>query len=300
MTSSQCVVCKQEVTEPFLSDARDYQYGGAKLSQIGRCSGCGLVQQMPMLTQEEALALYPDHYAQYNPGTGALRRKLLGVYFRSTVDILRKLDAAPGKKLLDIGSGAGEKASYLRDALGLDVTCVEPHEGAAQAAREAWGLEVIDSFFPCAEVKPGSFDFIYINHVIEHCPDPVSLLSDIHAALKPGGWIIGETENIDSISYKLFGRYWSLLHTPYHLYFFTPESLKRVFSESKFGEMSYSYMWDPSAWVLSLHNWTKRNKAPGEITDKPIPGYMFLLMCAVPFALLETRRGPILRFWAQA
>ena len=45
-------------------------------------------------------------------------------------------------------------------------------------------------------------------------------------SLKPGGYVVGETENIDCLSYRLFGPYWSLLHLPYHLLFFTPDTLR--------------------------------------------------------------------------
>ena len=293
-----CAVCSSEDLRPFLTDLRDYQFGTDRMTEIRQCGVCGTVQQYPMPTQDEALAFYPEEYAHYHPDTSQLRQFLISVYFRNIVGLLGRLGCGPGSRLLDIGAGCGEKAAHLRRALGADVTCVEPNPKGAAAARDVFGLTTINGFFPNEDIPPGSFDFVYINHVIEHVPDPVALLNDIHEVLVPGGWIFGETENLDSLSYRVFGRYWSLLHTPYHLFFFNDETLPKVFERSSFSRPEMQHDVDPSAWVLSTINYLRRNQKHLRAAQS-IPFYKLFLVAAVPIAQLERPKGPILRFWAQ-
>jgi SAM-dependent methyltransferase len=163
----------------------------------------------------------------------------------------------------------------------------------------ACGLEVIEGTFPHPAVAPGSADFVQINHVIEHDPDPVALLDHIWDALKPGGWVVGETENIGCLSYRLFGRYWSLLHMPYHLLFFTPDTLRDVFARSRFGAVQVQSQADAPAWSLSIQNWLRRRQPPGAGVTQRIPGFLLLSVACVPLSWLEAGNGPILRFVAQ-
>ena len=219
--NSPCGVCGAPVTVPYLDNVRDYQFGGIHWTgAIKGCSACGLLQQSPMPTREQALALYPENYTHYNFQPSNFRTMLMKLYFRDLIALLKKLGQKSGDKLLDIGCASGEKAAFLRDSLKLDVTGLEPNAQAAERAQTVFGVKTINDFFPTREIAPNTFDFIYFNHVIEHVPEPVRLLNAIAEALKPGGWLIGETENITAPSARIFGRYWSLCHLPFHLYFF--------------------------------------------------------------------------------
>lgn len=296
----KCGLCGESVGRPFLQGLRDLQYGGIeRVADISACNACGLLQQSPMPTREEALGFYPENYTHYNFRPSRLRTALQRVYFRPLVKLLRSLGAKPGDRVLDIGSATGDKAAFLRDHLGFSVTGLEPNARAAARAREVFGVETIADFFPSPKLANERFDFIYFNHVIEHVPEPVQLLNDIHHALKPGGWLIGETENISAPSAKLFGRYWSLYHMPFHLYFFTPESLADVFRASRFEGMQHYCTWDPSCIPISIRNYLRRNKRPDEVKGTPIPGLVLWMLLSAPIAILEKSRGPVIRFWAQ-
>ena len=294
-----CGVCGAPVTVPYLSGARDYQFGVDFLAEIKGCSICGLLQQSPMPTREQALAFYPKNYTHYNFTPSRLRSLLIGIYFRPLTKLLLGMGANPSQTLLDIGCGPGEKAAFLRDRLGLQVVGLEPNELAAKRARDIFGVETINDFFPSKKIGPQSFDFVYFNHVIEHVPDPVALLNSSYETLKPGGWLIGETENITSLSSRVFGRYWSLCHMPFHLYFFSPDTLRRTFAASMFGPPTLETLWDPSVVVISLQNILRRHKAPGEIRSAQVPGYFAWLLLTSPLAVIEQFNGPIIRFWVQ-
>ncbi len=295
----QCAACGGVLSVPVRDDLRDYEYGSTWTGAIRSCAACGLTHHWPRPTREEALAFYPDGYMHYNPEPSRLRAFLMNLYMGRIFKTLRALGARPGDRLVDVGCAAGEKLALLRDKLGLAVLGIEPNATAAAKARSLYGLDVLASTFPHEQVVPASVKFVQINHVIEHDPDPVGLLNSIYAALEPGGYVLGETENIDCLSYRLFGRYWSLLHLPYHLLFFTPATLRDVFARSRFGAVTVEPQTDAPAWSLSIQNYLRRGQPPGAGMTKRIPGFLLLSVLCVPLSWLETGNGPILRFYAR-
>ena len=62
--------------------------------------------------------------------------------------------------------------------------------------------------------------------MIEHFRDPVKNIRDISETLKQGGVIIISTPNHNSLGAKLLGKKWLHWHVPFHLHFFTKESIK--------------------------------------------------------------------------
>ncbi|MBF0146737.1 MAG: class I SAM-dependent methyltransferase [Magnetococcales bacterium] len=295
-----CISCSGPVDIVVLDQVRDYEYGVDWEGHIHACSHCGLAQQVPMPTARDALRFYPENYVHYqaSPARG-LRSVLMKLYTRRILARLRKLGVQPGQSLLDVGCGGGEKLALLRDGLQLKVIGVEPNAQAANNAREQFGLEVKTGFFPTPDLNPDSFDFVQINHVIEHVPNPVGLLEEIFRVLKPGGWVIGETENMDCLSFRLFGRYWSFLHTPFHLSFFTPKTLDGVFRRSSFKTCQTVSQTDPSAWSLSLQNRLRRHLPPGQPRGARIPGYLLISVASVPVSWVERGSGPVLAFSAR-
>ncbi len=295
-----CAVCGASVTRPFLSGLKEVEYGTDWQGVIMACPACGLIQQTPMLSVTDALAEYPVEYIHYNPSTTSLKSWLMKIYMGRTVRLLKKLNVGKGARLLDIGCGAGEKLAILRDSLSLDVLGVEPHPQAADKARTLFGLQVADGFFSSADYTENSFDVVRINHVIEHVPDPVGLLDDIHRVLKPGGVLVGETENIDCPSFRIFGRYWALLHLPYHLVLFTEKTLTETFNRSRFKSVHVESTGDAPAWSLSLQNFLRRNLPKDRRNSSRMKGYIPLTLASVSLSALETRLsgGPVLVFHA--
>lgn len=297
--SQTCALCGGDATHAFLSDLRDREYGTPWTGTVKRCASCGLAQQAPMLTTDEALALYPANYQQYVPSKTSFAALLMKTYMRRTVRLMRALGVRPGQAILDIGCAGGEKLAILTSALRCQGVGVEPNAIAAETARRRFGLEVHTGTFPHPDLSERRFDVIYINHVIEHVPDPVALLSSIRRALKPGGIVVGETENIGSLSARLFRQYWALLHLPFHLFFFTEPTLRLAFEKAGFENPSIRTQTDAPSWSLSIQNFIRRNAKPGQTERARVPGYIPLTLAFVPISWIEAGQGPLFTFWCR-
>jgi SAM-dependent methyltransferase len=137
-----------------------------------------------------------------------------------------------GGRLLDIGCGQGTFLSEMSRA-GWRVLGIEPDSSAAAVAR-ANSVPVVDEPLERAQLTPGSFDAVTMNHVIEHLHDPNEALRIAHRLLKPGGLLWIATPNLDSRGHALFGRDWIGLEPPRHLVVFTRTSLARAVAGAGF------------------------------------------------------------------
>ena len=134
--------------------------------------------------------------------------------------------------LLDVGFGSGDFL-HLARGLGWTVFGTDIDDVAVKSALNR-GLDVrcgaIDVY--CGEEN--KFDVITMNHVIEHVYNPIRDLSIAYELLKPGGCLIIETPNIDSIGHKEFARNWMDLDPPRHLILYNWKSLETILYKSGF------------------------------------------------------------------
>lgn len=106
-----------------------------------------------------------------------------------------------GKRVVDIGCGGGILSETLAkrggDVLGIDMTDA-PLKVAQLHALES-GIENIryqqTTAEALAEEQPGQFDVITCMEMLEHVPDPASVIQAIHKLLKPGGTAFFSTIN---------------------------------------------------------------------------------------------------------
>ena len=96
-----------------------------------------------------------------------------------------------GKRVLDLGSGLGESATYfaLRGAR-VTATDISPHMCAlARATAAAHGVEIEAIATPVErlEVPAGTYDVVYGANLLHHVQDVEGTLAAVERALKPGG-----------------------------------------------------------------------------------------------------------------
>jgi 2-polyprenyl-6-hydroxyphenyl methylase/3-demethylubiquinone-9 3-methyltransferase len=119
---------------------------------------------------------------------------------------IKQFTALEGKQVLDVGCGGGILSESLA-AYGAQVTGIDMGEAPLQVARlhllES-GLEVNYERIPVerlAEERPASFDLITCMEMLEHVPDPASVVQACAKLVKPGGHLFFSTINRNPKSY---------------------------------------------------------------------------------------------------
>ena len=104
-----------------------------------------------------------------------------------------------GKKVLDVGCGGGILAESMAQT-GADVLGIDLAEKSLQAASaHATSKHVAGLNYRCISVEelaheqPGHFDVVTCMEMLEHVPDPASVVHACATLAKPGGWVFFST-----------------------------------------------------------------------------------------------------------
>jgi SAM-dependent methyltransferase len=138
----------------------------------------------------------------------------------------------PIGRLLEVGSGTGtlllEAAQRGWQALG-----VEPGRLAAELAR-ARGAQVVLGWFPeDLPAEHSTNQAVAVLDVLEHFADPLKFLAQLRAHLAPGGRLLVQVPNWDSLIVQLEGAASSVV-SPGHWSYFTPETLSALLARAGF------------------------------------------------------------------
>jgi SAM-dependent methyltransferase len=208
---------------------------------IVQCRSCGLgrteasgFDPAAYYTEDYFSGGCSDGYADYLGAEPVLRRE-----FARSVDFIRNYRS--GGKLLELGCAYG---FFLKEAARhFDVTGIELATEAANHGRRA-GLNILSGLADAANLnKIGHVDVIVLFDVIEHLPDPRETLDLCRQHLNPGGIIVITTGDFASPVAKLTGVKWRLMTPPQHLWFFTPESVRRLSTSLGLSMASVDHPW---------------------------------------------------------
>ena len=112
-----------------------------------------------------------------------------------------------GQRVLDVGCGGGILADAMArkgaDVLGIDLAAkalkvAQLH--ALEAQTEGVKYQEISAEALAAE-QPGSFDVVTCMEMLEHVPDPHSVVTACAALVKPGGYVFFSTINRNTKSF---------------------------------------------------------------------------------------------------
>jgi len=125
------------------------------------------------------------------------------------LDWIDRLCPLNGKTALDVGCGGGILADSMArrgaNVLGIDLS-TKPLKVATLHAMEA-GTENIEyrevAVEALAAERPASFDVVTCMEMLEHVPDPASVVRACADLAKPGGWVFFSTLNRNLKSFML-------------------------------------------------------------------------------------------------
>jgi 2-polyprenyl-3-methyl-5-hydroxy-6-metoxy-1,4-benzoquinol methylase len=218
----QCPMCNDAA---FLNlQLYDDRYGFEGLFDVYQCQSCLHTFVDTTFTDDQISNLYTAYYPRLSI-TEVVAPRLRG--FRSWLDNGNSYACQyvlPDTKVLDIGCGAGEKLMYLK-TIGCDAIGIDADKNVLPLA-EKYNLDIRIGVFDKDLFEKESFDYVLMDQVMEHIKDPIHTLRDVKTLLKPSGKIIFSTPWIWGAGRRLWGRKWAHWHIPYHVTFFSNQSLE--------------------------------------------------------------------------
>jgi 2-polyprenyl-6-hydroxyphenyl methylase / 3-demethylubiquinone-9 3-methyltransferase len=125
------------------------------------------------------------------------------------LDWINGISPVEGLRTVDVGCGGGILTDSLArkgaNALGIDLSTkalkvAQLHALEAQTANVTYREISAEGL---AEEAPGQFDMVTCMEMLEHVPDPASIVRACAALVKPGGWVFFSTLNRNPKSFLL-------------------------------------------------------------------------------------------------
>jgi len=240
-----CPICAHTDAVSFLR-GRDHASG--EWFELQRCPHCELVFIGSPPTN--LADYYHTSYRQYRPWTHRIFRFLYGRHARSWSRQLSHKGRA-----LEIGCGEGWMLAALRSE-GWSVVGVERSVASGRFAATENRLPLLVGGLEAFKPVP-TFDLIFMHHVLEHLPDPLTTLRHSAALLRPGGSLLVVVPNLASWQFRFARAGWFHLDVPRHLTHFTPAALRHALNRVGLRIENIRFVsidQDPFGWLVSILN----------------------------------------------
>jgi len=153
----------------------------------------------PLAYIEDPVTLNHDYLYDNSSSVAADRlRGLEAVEDSSTIELLNRLNVAPGWHCLEIGAGAGSIARWLAERVGpqgrivatdIDTRLLDP------TLYEVWQHDLVQDALPSS-----AFDLVHLRHVLIHVSRAKheTILRTVRETLKPTGSLLIEESDLQS------------------------------------------------------------------------------------------------------
>lgn len=239
-TLTHCLACDADRLNdfPMRYRWRDHEFPAAE------CPWCGMRSLRVQPVGETLAGMYSAEYFEVDFRCGRADTSSFDeAAFRSeNAGLLDAFERYRGKgRLLEVGCASGWLLKHAAER-GWQVTGVELSPEAAAHAKSL-GVDVHVGALENVTLPAGGFDLIYMGDVLEHVPDCRDTASRVAALLAPGGhFYLRGPITTNSIArqlalgaYGLVGASITLREPPYHLWEFTPTSLRRLMGKVGLG-----------------------------------------------------------------
>ncbi|MBN3581326.1 class I SAM-dependent methyltransferase [Algoriphagus aestuarii] len=192
---------------------------------IVHCKECG-VKWTYLSSDINSDSLYEDEVYAIVDNRESIFEKII---FREAEKVLTKARRIQHglTRMLDFGCGKGQ-FMHVSNRMGFSTLGIETATKRADFAREKYGLEVKNDFYSSGKIESGDFDFVTLNHVLEHLPYPMSLLKELLSQnLSTKGLVYIEVPRADSWQSGIAGREWMHWDIPKHLTHWDEQTLEQ-------------------------------------------------------------------------
>lgn len=189
---ADCALCGSPASTPVAA-----QHWFGEDFQIVQCSQCAMIRTNPRPTPAWKSNFYNSECNSLAETTGkdfiyVPQPDRLPSYQRLLRYILER--AKPGQRLIDVGAASCVFTKMAQDA-GFDATACDYSPEALAYGVKNYNVKTLRSPAEAIDAPDSSFDVVTIFHTIEHLPDPMKVLKELHRILKPGGFVFLETPN---------------------------------------------------------------------------------------------------------
>ncbi|BCB96300.1 hypothetical protein JZK55_12220 [Dissulfurispira thermophila] len=206
------------------------------IDQLVRCRKCGLQYLNPRIRQDLILEGYSEGTDETFISQAAARERT----FEKHLSIIERLVPNKGR-ILDVGTAGGSFLGVAKSR-GWDATGCEPNRWLAEWGRQRYGIHIHTGTIFDMNLGDASFDVVTLWDVLEHTPNPKSVLLECHRVLKPDGLLIVNYPDIGSSIARLMGRKWVFLLSV-HLYYFTVDTIEKMLKLTGFQMINKQKYW---------------------------------------------------------
>lgn len=258
---TSCPACGNNSYEPFMV-CTDFTVSKEKFTLV-KCNNCTLIFTNPRPTINDIGKYYQsqDYISHSNVSKGImpfLYQQARKITLPAKVKLINKTTGLNQGKLLDIGCGTGHFLAHAKK-VGWEVTGIEPSE---DARAQALNLNQINAKNPdeLVNLPTAAFDVITMWHVLEHVHALSDQMMQLNRLLKPGGFAIIAVPNPSSADAQWYKEHWAGYDVPRHLYHFSPQVIRSLFSKHGFLHKSTHQMIFDPFYVCLLSERIKFNK----------------------------------------
>jgi len=205
------------------------------------CEACGFKHIIPIPSEKELESIYRDEYYSKEKPLYLDRYKedleWWNLVFNERYDTFEENLTKDRRRILDIGSGPGYFLLQGKRR-GWETVGIEPSAKAAAHSRSL-GLQIVEDFFDSETAdKLGTFDVVHMSEVLEHIPDPGTLLRLAYTVLAEDGLLcVAVPNDYNPFQHALrkacgYEPWW--VAPPHHINYFDFDSLGPLISNSGF------------------------------------------------------------------
>jgi 2-polyprenyl-3-methyl-5-hydroxy-6-metoxy-1,4-benzoquinol methylase len=188
---------------------------------VVQCRGCGVRRRLPGITDDYE----QEYHTPYAEQGAAIHPHQLSHFADLMTARLRDFNKPPGQ-FLDVGCSTG-RVLRLATLLGYEVTGLDYSKWAADHCASL-GFHTRTGSLLGQWSEGEQFDVIHCSHTIEHVPDPVSYLREMHRLLKPGGHLMLAFPNYRSLPRMILRDKWPAWCLDSHLWQFTARQMRKL------------------------------------------------------------------------